>query len=176
MEWFLCNGNTGLKWQNAWMVKVNVNLQIFLIASSSIRNMKLQLGRWVHTAFQRGRIKSCCYLARKKKLIYNELIWHFIDDWWFRDDIGDDIDDDKNIQKLLQTRLFYVLFTILQKIVFKDFAYFLGKANLRNNSLLVKTILIACPITCQILFVPNLIFIGVVQGRGLEGNSCSESF
>ena len=31
-------------------------------------------------------------------------------------------------------------------------------------------------ISCQRLFVPNLIFIGVVLGRGLEKNKCSESF
>ena len=64
------------------------------------------------------------------------------------------------------------LFTIPDKIVFKDFAYFLGTANLRNNLLLVRTILvrpisIACTIPCQKLIVPNLIFSGVVLGRRL---------
>ena len=37
-----------------------------------------------------------------------------------------DIGDDKNIQKLLQMRIWYFLFTIPHKVVFKDFAYFLG--------------------------------------------------
>ena len=74
---------------------------------------------------------------------------------------GECIDDDKNTQKLLQIRL-YFLFTIPDKVVFKDFAYFLGKANLRNNSLLVTTISITCTTPCQRLFVPNLIFVGVV--------------
>ena len=70
-----------------------------------------------------------------------------------------DIDDDKNNQKPLLIRLLYFLFTIPHKVVFKDFAYFLGKVNWRNNSLLVSIISIACSIPWQKLFVPNLIFI-----------------
>ena len=34
----------------------------------------------------------------------------------------------------------------------------------------------ASMIPCQRLFVPNLIFIGVVLGKSLEENSSSESF
>ena len=46
MEWFLYNGNTGLKWQYDCMVKVvNINLHIVLIVSFSKRNVKLQRGR-----------------------------------------------------------------------------------------------------------------------------------
>ena len=56
-----------------------------------------------------------------------------------------DIDDDKNIQKLLQIRLLYSLFTIPQKVVFKDSVYFLGTTNLRNKSLLL-TVLDCYPI------------------------------
>ena len=44
-----------------------------------------------------------------------------------------DIDDDKNIQKLPQVRLLYFLFTVPHKVVLKDFSYFLGTANRRNN-------------------------------------------
>ena len=89
MWWFLCNGNTeSMGWfyvmatmvwievWSGWMAKVNANLYIFL-ASSSKRNIKLRLGRWVHTAFQTGRMQSFCYLAPKKKIICNELVWHF---------------------------------------------------------------------------------------------------
>ena len=68
------------------------------------------------------------------------------------------------------------LFTIPHEVVWEHFAYFLGMANLRNNSLLVKTISIACTIPCQRLFVPNSVFIGVVLERSLEENSCSKSF
>ena len=71
-------------------------------------------------------------------------------------------DDDENIQNLLQIRLLYFLFTIPRKVVFKGFAYFLRIVNLRNKSLLVKTICITCTIPCQRLFFANLIFIGVV--------------
>ena len=77
-----------------------------------------------------------------------------------------DIGDNKNIRKLLQIRSSFFLFTIPR--AFKDFAYFLGRANLRNNSLLVRTIYIACTIHRQRLIVPNLNFIGVVLGRCLE--------
>ena len=86
-----------------------------------------------------------------------------------------DIDNDKNIQKLLQIKIYHFLFIIPHKIEFKDITYFLGTANLKNNSLLVRTISITYPIPCD-LFVPNLIFIGVVLGRSLEENSCFVSF
>ena len=67
-------------------------------------------------------------------------------------------------------------FTIPHKVVFKDFACFLGTVNLRNNPLLVRTISITCMIPCQRIIVPNLIFIGVVLGRSLGENNCSKSF
>ena len=67
-------------------------------------------------------------------------------------------------------------FRKLDYYIFIYYAYFLGTANLRNNSLLVRTISIVCTIPCQRLFVPNLILIGVVLERSLEEKSCSESF
>ena len=86
------------------------------------------------------------------------------------------IDDGKNIQKLLQIRLLYILFAVPYKVVFKDFAYFLRAAYLRNNSLLVRAISITCAVPYQRLFVPNEIFIGVVLGRSLKENDCCEFF
>ena len=62
------------------------------------------------------------------------------------------------------------------KLVFNYFASILGKSKSRSNSLLVRTIFIACMISCQRIFVPNLIILGVVLGRDLVGNNCSESF
>ena len=64
-----------------------------------------------------------------------------------------DIDYNSNIQKLL------------------DFAYILGTANLKNNSLLVRVISIACLIPS-----PNTVILGVILGRSLERNSFSECF
>ena len=64
-----------------------------------------------------------------------------------------DIDYDSNIQKLL------------------DFDYILGTANLKNNSLLARAISIACLIPS-----PNTVVLGVILGRSLERNSCSECF
>ena len=87
-----------------------------------------------------------------------------------------DIDDHRNIQMLLQIRLLYFLFSVPHNVVFKDIAFFLGTAKLRNNSLLVRTISIAYRIPCQRFFVPNLIFIDAVLGRSFEKNSCPESF
>ena len=73
--------------------------------------------------------------------------------------------------------ILYFSFTIPHKVVSKDFVYFLGTANLRNNSSLVRTISIACMILCQRLIVPNVILIdSVVLGRSLGKNSCSEYF
>ena len=80
-------------------------------------------------------------------------------------------DDDRNTQKLLQIRLRYFLFTISHEAVFKDFVYYLESDNLRNNYLLVRTMSIACMISCQRLFVPNFIFIGVVLRKSSERNS-----
>ena len=64
----------------------------------------------------------------------------------------------------------------LDYYIFIYHAYFLGTANLRNNSLLVRTISMVCTIPCQRLFAPNLILIGEVLERSLEENCCSESF
>ena len=76
MGWFLCNGDTGLIWQTECTVKVNLNLEIFLIVARS----KKKMGKHnvVDTAFQTGMMQSCCYLAPKKTLICNQLIRHFI--------------------------------------------------------------------------------------------------
>ena len=59
------------------------------------------------------------------------------------------------------------LFTIPHEVVCKHFASFLGTVNLRNNSLVARSISIVCTIPCQKLFAPNLIFIGVVLERRL---------
>ena len=79
-------------------------------------------------------------------------------------------------QKFLEIRLLHFLFTIPHKIVFKDFVYFVGTDNLINKFLLVRIISIAYTIPCQKLYVLNLSFIGVVLGRRLEENICSQSF
>ena len=133
--------------------------------------MKLQLGRRLHTTFHAGRIQSCCYLAPKKKIIYNELIWHFMTFTWvflgvtYRHKLNHSLlgfprkmvllkfenikRDEWYWWKLLQIRLLWFFFTIPHKVVCNHFAYFLGTANLRNNSLLVRTISIVCAIPCQ---------------------------
>ena len=90
-------------------------------------------------------------------------------------------------KKLLQIRLLYFLFTIPHKVVFKNLSYFSGTANLRNNSLLVRTISIAFMIPCQRPFNTNFVFICVCMGgegavgrgdlrRSLKENSCSDLF
>ena len=88
-----------------------------------------------------------------------------------------DIENDKNSQKLLQIRLLYFYLPFQHKVVFKDFkdSYLLRTANLSRNSLLVKTISVACTIPCQRLFALNLISIGAILGRSLEENSCPEN-
>ena len=43
--WFLCNSNTGLKWQRGCMVKVNIKSEILFIVSRLRRSVKLQPGR-----------------------------------------------------------------------------------------------------------------------------------
>ena len=68
------------------------------------------------------------------------------------------------------------LFTIPHEVVCKHFTYFVGTADLRNNSLLARTISMICTIPCQRLFVPNLIFIDIVLEKILEENSYPESF
>ena len=83
--------------------------------------------------------------------------------------------DERYWWNLLQIRLLF-LFTTPHEVVCKNFVYFLGTPNLRNNSLLIRTISIVCTIPCQRRFVPNSIFIGVVLERSLYENSCSESF
>ena len=72
--------------------------------------------------------------------------------------------------------LLYFSYTIPHKVVFKNFTFFLRTVNLRNNSLLVRTTSIACTIPCQILFVPNLILVGVVLGRSLADNTALNLF
>ena len=72
--------------------------------------------------------------------------------------------------------LLHFSYTIPHEGVFKDFVYFLGTVNLRNNPLLVRTISIACMSPCQRIFAPNLILTGVVLGRSLWENRCSEYF
>ena len=54
VDWFISNGNTGLKRYGGSIVKINVKLKIFFIVSSSKRNVKLQKGIQMHTAFRRG--------------------------------------------------------------------------------------------------------------------------
>ena len=54
--------------------------------------------------------------------------------------------------------------------------YEIKTANLRNNSLLVRTIFVTCMIPCRRLAVPNLIFIGTVSGKSWGKKSCFESF
>ena len=142
--------------------------------------------------------RSCWYLASKKKLIYNELIWHFLYSYLivflgvtYRHKLKHSLLGVPRKMVLLKFEskekwvilmkasanwIIMFLFTIPHEVVCKHFAYFLGTANLRNNSLLVRTISIVCTIPCQRLFVPNLILIGVVLERSLEENSCSESF
>ena len=68
------------------------------------------------------------------------------------------------------------LFTFLHEVVCKHFAYFLGTADLRDNSLLARTISMACTIRYQRLFVPKLVFIGINLERSLEKNSCLNLF
>ena len=72
--------------------------------------------------------------------------------------------------------ILYCLLTIPRKVVFKDFAYILGTVNIRNNSLIVRTVCITYMIPCYRLIVPSLILITVVLGRSLGENTCSESF
>ena len=73
--------------------------------------------------------------------------------------------DNKNIQKLLQIILLYFLYTIPNKVVFKDFCYFLGtvikETTDQNNSLLFRTISIIC-----MMFTSS----------SRKENSCSKSF
>ena len=69
-----------------------------------------------------------------------------------------------------------LLFTIPHELVCKHFAYFLGTTDLRKNSLLPRTISMVYTIPYQRLFVPNLVFIGVVLERSLEESNYPESF
>ena len=129
------------------------------------RTLLIILGAFLRVAFRHKLKQSLVGVPRKMVLLKFENIKKV-----------SDTDGDKNIQKLLRIRLLYFLFTITRKVVFKDFVHFLETANLRNISLLVRTISITCTIPCKKLFVRNLIFIDVVLGKNLEENSCSESF
>ena len=68
-----------------------------------------------------------------------------------------------------------LLFTIPHEVVCKHFAYFLGTTDLRKNSLLPRTISMVYTIPYQRLFVPNLVFIGVVLERSFDKNSCPKT-
>ena len=101
--------------------------------------MKLQFGRRLHTTFHTARIQSCCYLALKKKLIKLKhslldvpnngapKIWKHKQRWVI-------------LMKASVNWIIMFLFTIPYEVVCKHFAYFLGTANLKKNSLLVRTI------------------------------------
>ena len=116
------------------------------------RTLLIILGAFLRVAFRHKLKQSLVGVPRKMVLLKFENIKKV-----------SDTDGDKNIQKLLRIRLLY-------------FAHFLETANLRNISLLVRTISITCAIPCKKLFVRNLTFIDVVLGKNLEENSCSESF
>ena len=109
------------------------------------------------SSFQTRTVQSCFHLAPKKNLLRVDVTFYTLINFF---------------RKLIQ----YFSFTITHKVVFKDFACFLGTANLRSNSLLVRTMTITCRIPCKRLIVLNLIFIGAVLARRLGENSCSESF
>ena len=70
MGWFLCNGNTGMNWQSGWMVKVNVNLQIFLIVSSSKKNIRIKRTskKNIILLFKQDGCKAVATWHRKKHL------------------------------------------------------------------------------------------------------------
>ena len=120
------------------LLRVNITLYIFLIFSNSKKNMKLQLGRRMHTTFHTGRIQSCCYLVLKKKLIYNELISHFM--YSYVSLFGCNIQT--SAEELTEASISYY-FTWIS---LQAFCLLLGTANLRNNSSLVRTISI---VTCR---------------------------
>ena len=133
--------------------------------------------------------RSCWYLPPKKKLIYNELIWHFMNSYLrvylgltYRHKLKHSLlgvprkmvhlkFENKGkwviLMKASANWIIMLLFTIPHEVVWKHFAYFLGTANLRNTALLVRTI---SRIPCQRLSVPNLIFIGVVLESSSEEN------
>ena len=75
-----------------------------------------------------------------------------------------DVGDDK-ISKSLSKSDYYIFYLLFHM---KDFPHLLGKANLKKNSLLVRTISIAYMIPSQRLFVFNLTFIDAVLGRSFE--------
>ena len=151
-------------------------------------SMKLQLGRRLHATFCTGRIQSCCwYLTPNKKLIFNELIWHFMYsylrvflDVTYRHKLNHSLlgvprklvflkfeNKEKWVISMKSSGNWIImfLFTIPYEVVCKHFGYFLGTANLRNNSLLSRTLSMVYTIPCQRIFVPNLIFIGLVLER-----------
>ena len=66
--------------------------------------------------------------------------------------------------------ILYFSFTIPHKVSsFQGFCLLLWTANLRNNSLLGRTISITCIIPCQIFIAPFFFFTGVVLGRDFRG-------
>ena len=142
--------------------------------------------------------RSCWYLSPKKQLIYNELLWHFRYSYLrvflgvtYRYKLKHSLlgvarkmvlvkFENKEkwviLTKASANWFIMFLFTISHEVVCKHFAYFLGTANLRNSSLLARTISMVCTIPCQRCFAPSLIFIGIVLERNLEENSYPESF
>ena len=159
--------------------------------SSSKENVKLQLGWWMHTAF----LTFYTLINHVRKLLdfFFFFFWSVTSRHRLKYSLGGVttkiglqkfeiinrskwLDNNKNIQKILQIRLSYFLFSISHEVVFRDFDHFLETANLRNISLLVKTITTACTIPSQKQFVLNLIFISVVLGSDLKENRCSEYF
>ena len=135
------------------MIKVNVSLKTFLIVSSSKKNSKLSLDRYIHTAFQ---TLLLTWHRRKNLQRVDMTIYTLI-----------------NYLKLT----LYFLFTIPHKVSsFQGFCLLLWTANLKSNTLLVRTKSITCMSPCQRLIVPNLIFIGLVLRKDFWENNWSESF
>ena len=94
-------------------------------------------GRCVDTAFQTRRMQSCCHFAPQKNC--NKLMWAFY-----------------TLINLFRKLIWYFSFTIPHKV---------ATVNLRNYSLLFRTVSITCMIPYQRATVSNLIFISVVLGR-----------
>ena len=152
----------------------------------------------MYATFYKRMIQSCCwswhlsfwYLAPKENLIYNELIWHFMYSY-LRDFLGVTFrhklkhsllgvprkqikmsDFDESFWKLD----YYVFIYFSTWSSLQAFCLLLGTADLRDNSLLARTISMACTIRYQRLFVPKLVFIGINLERSLEKNSCLNLF
>ena len=122
----------------------------------------LKLGKWVKNVFNQVKIniwKRWCLGLAVLPLYRNHAVAVEMSDF------------DDSFCKLDYVFLYYSTWRSL-----KAFCLLLGTANLRNNSLLVRSNSIVFTILCQGYFILKLIFIGVVLERSLEENSCSESF